>query len=123
MRFLHDIGYLVAHLFGFKTIGYQTIYTENVPETVEEWVLYIIGDKESYWCIKLKCPCGCGEEIQLSLLPGKPIWNFNVHWNGSVTVAPSVWRSKGCLSHFFIVRGKVVWVNSRGRSEYFNWTV
>lgn len=113
MKFLGDIWYLICTALGLKIAVVQTAYTEDIPEAVEENILYVIGENKSYWCLKMKCPCGCGEEIQLGLLKGNPKWDFVVHWNGSVSVTPSIWRSKGCLSHFFIRRGKIVWVRNQ----------
>ncbi len=62
------------------------------------------------WSAALLCPCGCGGSIQLSLIAGDtPSWRVRRHFNGSVTLHPSVWGKTGCRSHFFLRRGRIVW--------------
>ncbi|MGE0288414.1 MAG: DUF6527 family protein [Bradyrhizobium sp.] len=58
----------------------------------------------------MMCPCGCGEVIELNLLQqARPCWNAQEHQNGTVSVTPSVWRRKGCRSHFWLRRGRIDW--------------
>ncbi|WP_419192496.1 DUF6527 family protein [Engelhardtia mirabilis] len=59
------------------------------------------------------CPCGCGEEIQLNTVGGHPRWSVEVEIDGTVTLAPSVWRKAGCESHFFLRSGAIQWCSSR----------
>lgn len=109
MRLWQDIWDVVASLFGFGVPVFRTVYTDDLPEFTDKRTLYVVGENDDYWCITFECPCGCGETIQISLLAGKPRWHFKKHWNGLITVSPSVWRTKGCRSHFFIRRNRVVW--------------
>jgi hypothetical protein len=56
------------------------------------------------------CPCGCGETLHMSLLPDShPKWKLLRHDDGTVSLHPSVWRTKGCRSHFFLRNGMIVW--------------
>ncbi|MGZ3720724.1 MAG: DUF6527 family protein [Bdellovibrionota bacterium] len=55
------------------------------------------------------CPCGCQEVIQLSLLEDdSPRWAFSVTSKGRISVTPSVWRVRGCKSHFFVTDGAIL---------------
>jgi hypothetical protein len=40
----------------------------------------------------------------------RPSWNIRRHPDGTVTVTPSVWRTKGCGSHFIIRKSRIHWV-------------
>jgi hypothetical protein len=86
----------------------------DIPEYPLQGVLYIIGEKKFLWCIVLKCPCGCGDLIHLNLLKkANPRWTFFIR-KKKITLYPSVWREKGCRSHFVIRRNRVIMI-----AEYF----
>jgi len=83
---------------------------EDLPDEVQSGRVYLIGDPGVPWSAALVCPCGCGEVIRLSLIPDdRPRWRATTHEDGLVTLEPSVWRIKGCRSHFLLQRGRVVW--------------
>lgn len=87
---------------------------EEAPDHPTKRTLYLVGESSNYWLAVLRCPCGCGEAISLPMTEGaEPCWQFNGNMN-SPTLSPSVWRTEGCASHFFLRGGKVVWY--RGRS-------
>ncbi|WP_414144281.1 DUF6527 family protein [Burkholderia territorii] len=57
-----------------------------------------------------RCPCPCSETITLSLQKvHKPHWNLQATIDGRGTLYPSVWRTQGCRSHFWIRDGRVYW--------------
>jgi hypothetical protein len=59
----------------------------------------------------LKCPCGCGDLIMLSLMKeNKPSWNLQIDNLGRPSLLPSIWKIDGCKSHFFVRRGRIKWV-------------
>lgn len=73
--------------------------------------LVLLQDGGEYWSVSMRCPCGCGQTIELPLIREvKPSWTLSVEKNGSPTLTPSVWLREGCRSHFFVRRGKVRWV-------------
>jgi hypothetical protein len=79
------------------------------PDSIDEWVIYIVGERANYWMITFKCPCGCDSVISLNLLKGvRPRWKFKTRW-GTISISPSVWRRVGCRSHFYIRKGRVDW--------------
>lgn len=81
------------------------------PEKLPSRGLLLLRDGGEDWCLYLKCPCGCGERIELPLIQeAEPRWKLHVEFDGTPTLVPSVWRQHGCRSHFFVRRGKVKWV-------------
>lgn len=91
---------------------HRCIHIEELPERLQESRLYVIGTDKP-WCAALLCPCGCGDVIQLSLLPtDSPSWKISYDRVGLPTLSPSVWRTRGCRSHFFLRRGLIVWYRS-----------
>jgi hypothetical protein len=96
--------------------GAPSIWPRRVaepPDNADAHVVYLIGDTPAPWCASLRCPCGCGETISLSLIPeDRPKWRARTHFDGTISLHPSIWRTKGCRSHFFIVRSRIIWVPS-----------
>ena len=85
----------------------------DVPDEPMPGVVYIVGDSGAEWCVAFLCPCACGKLIMLNLLTSaRPCWGFRVHGNGTVSLSPSVWRTVGCCSHFFVRAGRVDWCES-----------
>lgn len=82
----------------------------ELPETAEKNKIYI-SYEEGEWCyLLMKCPCGCGADIDLSLIKNlKPRWKVKFHLNGTISLLPSIWRKQKCKSHFFYKKGKVFW--------------
>lgn len=85
-------------------------YVREEPEQPATQTLHVVGEDGHLWFAAFVCPCGCGETIKLSLLPaGSPHWQLTDHWDGTVSLRPSVWRQRGCKSHFWLRRGKIHW--------------
>lgn len=67
------------------------------------------------------CPCGCGLTCYTPVVPeGSPArndhtWTFSRGPTGGVTLSPSIRYLSGCLSHFNVTDGKVVWHADTGR--------
>jgi hypothetical protein len=71
-----------------------------------------------YWAL-FRCPCTCGEVISLPLQSShRPHWQIKRTASGRPTLYPSVWRNKGCKSHFWIEEGFVVWCGDSGVSPH-----
>nr|WP_137830669.1 DUF6527 family protein [Methylobacterium sp. L1A1] len=80
------------------------------PDVLASRTVYVVGEDGHQWYAAFDCPCGCGETIKLSLIPGdRPGWKLRQHWDGTASLAPSVWRKVGCKSHFWLRKGKVDW--------------
>ncbi len=88
---------------------WRAIAIDEVPDSFQHQCLYLIGEGAP-WAAACLCPCGCGEVINLSLLEeDSPSWKLSFDRDGLPTLSPSIWRTKGCRSHFFLRRGRVVW--------------
>jgi hypothetical protein len=108
---LSHTGQLIrTRLPGFKAAGYSLVPVEDFPDALKPNKVYMAGEANNYWGAAMLCPCGCGETIQLNLLKDvRPCWSVKKNSKGAVTIVPSVWRQKGCKSHFFVRAGKIVW--------------
>ena len=102
-----------------KNVYYQTIKcVESTPKkssvNPEEFLVVKYKDK-LYWAL-FECPCGCHEVITLPLKEEQnPNWTFNTSKNSRPTLNPSVWRNKGCQSHFWVKDGIVKWCQNTGQ--------
>jgi len=92
----------------------RCVEVEELPDSLERGSLYVLG-LDSPWSAALLCPCGCGKLIHLSFLrTDSPSWKISIDRAGLPTLAPSIWRTDGCRSHFFLRRGAIVWCD-KGR--------
>lgn len=99
-------GYIQYLLFG----RYISVLVEDTPETLKSRVVYLSSDEGQEWLAVFLCPCGCAAKIHLNLLPeSRPCWRVMMGKYTLPTVAPSVWRTSGCGSHFFIRNGCISW--------------
>lgn len=89
---------------------YQAQYVKDFPDNREAMRVYLLGRPSSEWLAGMDCPCGCKSLIELVLTGEKhPKWQIVVGKDGKVTLKPSVWRTIGCKSHFYLVNGTVHW--------------
>ncbi|SKD00515.1 hypothetical protein SAMN05660461_1845 [Chitinophaga ginsengisegetis] len=95
----------------FRKIDYKPIHVTRFPTDFEifDKTIYIIGHPGfPKWAV-MQCPCGCKVPLTLSLMKHKkPNWECNIK-NQKATLSPSVWKTDGCKSHFFLRNGKVIW--------------
>jgi hypothetical protein len=97
-----------------KKPGYRLVNVEDFPDILKPLEIYIAGEKANYWGAALLCPCGCGQAIQLNLLKdARPCWHVHEEPDGSISIEPSIWRQKGCKSHFFVRNSKIEWSRMR----------
>ena len=109
MSWLAKLWWWLVGLIGLRR-GFATEAVEDLPDVLEPDRVYLIGDGSVPWSAALLCPCRCGAVIQLSLIPSdRPRWSVSRHFTGSASLHPSIWRTKGCRSHFFLRRGRIVW--------------
>lgn len=73
--------------------------------------LVLLREGGEPWSIMMRCPCGCGQPVELPLIrEARPRWSLQVDQDGHPTLAPSIWRREGCRAHYFVRGGKVLWV-------------
>lgn len=100
----------VQRLFTGRSRPFRTVFRKEIPDCLEKNVIYICGEGGHLWFAAMRCPCGCGETLQMSLhKEGRPRWELIRHSDGTVSLRPSIWRKRGCGSHFFFERGRVKW--------------
>lgn len=88
------------------------------PDELKAFTMYVAGEEQHLWAAAMLCPCGCGDVIELNLLKqASPCWSVRLHADGSVSLVPSVWRSKGCRSHFLVRHGRIGWCRSESYSS------
>lgn len=88
------------------------VVTDTPPPLAEVRAesVYVVAPKSVPKWAMLRCPCGCAEVITLSLQPiHHPKWAVSVK-RGRASLYPSVWRTTGCRSHFWLKDGRVFWV-------------
>lgn len=100
----------IRSLFAKRDTAFRIEHLDDDPSRLSNSRLYVIGDRDHPWKAMLKCPCGCGEIIELNLCPpARPRWTVSVEGDHRPTVKPSIWRTTGCRSHFVLRRGLVHW--------------
>lgn len=90
-------------------------------EALHAHELVVVGPADHPKWLTFPCPCGCGEPLLLSLNPSRrPRWSVTADARGRPSVWPSVRRTDGCLSHFWIRAGQVEWCADTGHLARVN---
>lgn len=93
-----------------KPAAYRPKYLAELPNRPRAHELYVLQSNSQPWAVAMLCPCNCGALIQLSLLTNdSPRWRLSFDRKGRPTLSPSVWRTRGCKSHFFLRAGRIDW--------------
>lgn len=83
---------------------------DSLPTLMPRRNLVLAREDGEDWCVGLRCPCGCGDVIELLVIPeAKPRWDVRVDGKSRPSLSPSVWRKTGCQSHFWLRNGRVEW--------------
>ncbi len=110
LKTMRHIWWRIRELLGIRPFPWLAEFCDEVPDCPEQGTVYIVGEDDVWWCVALACPCGCGRTIQLNVLPqASPRWSFSVHDDGTISLSPSVWGTRGCKSHFFLKAGYIQW--------------
>lgn len=89
---------------------YRYKLTKNVPDRLDPLTLYLETNLEQPWQLVMLCPCGCKSVLHMNLLDEYyPHWKYYLDENDRFTLQPSVNRTVGCRSHFFIKKGEILW--------------
>jgi hypothetical protein len=92
--------------------GLQIVRGDSLPVHLPRRDLVLARDGDEDWCVGMRCPCGCGHVIELLIIrEAKPRWDIQIDRKGFPSLSPSVWRQKGCRSHFWVKGGRVHWCN------------
>lgn len=95
---------------------YSVEVVDDLPENFADNRLYAVGEHNQFWLAALKCPCRCGDIIQLPMLEGqRPRWKLSHKDFRLPTLAPSIDRTVGCRAHFWLKNGDVIWCDESSR--------
>lgn len=104
-EFLVSIGLLKVPLFKFKHI-------DDWPDEPKPFILYLQGKSSQEWLAGLLCPCGCEDMIEIVLLKDQhPRWEITKHSSQNISIHPSIKKTVGCKSHFYLKNSKIIWCN------------
>lgn len=110
MNILRRLWWFLRYWLTGRPVPHRTIHVEELPESLCRNCMYVVGENGSFWFVAMICPCGCGEVLYMNLLKERrPRWSVTPNADGTISLAPSVFRQKGCRSHFFFRRGLVEW--------------
>lgn len=82
----------------------------SLPPRLPRRDLVLAREDGEDWCVGMRCPCGCGEVIELLVVPeARPRWDVKIDRRGRPTLSPSVGLRRGCRSHFWVRGGRIHW--------------
>lgn len=88
----------------------QIIQADTLPSNLPTRDLVLTRDDGDNWSVGMRCPCGCGDTIELMVLrEARPRWDISVDIARHPSLHPSVWRKSGCGSHFWVRKGRILW--------------
>lgn len=88
----------------------RIIAGDSLPPCLPRRDVVLARDDGEDWCVGLRCPCGCGQTIELLLVSeARPRWDLTVNEQEQPSLVPSVWLKTGCRSHFWVRHGRIVW--------------
>lgn len=100
---------------------YSLRIVDDIQDDYEYGAMYLIGSSNIFWRCVFHCPCGCGELLELLLLDGaSPNWTAELIDDSHVDLSPSIWKTHGCKSHFFIKNNRVLWVPQKRNIHIYN---
>jgi hypothetical protein len=84
---------------------------DTPPQELPRRNLVLAREDGEDWAVAFLCPCGCGKRLELLLIKeAKPNWTISIGRGDRPTLHPSIWLKGGCKSHFWLQRGRVIWV-------------
>jgi hypothetical protein len=124
LRWLHRVGFLRAR-DKLPAIRFDRIARVSAPPPTDQLgvgdFVVVVTRKQHRWAL-FQCPCGCDEVITLSLQQiHRPHWSLRNSRHGRPNLQPSVWRDRGCYSHFWVTDGRVYWDQTTGKSPNEWW--
>ena len=104
------VTWLIKPIIDYFDQPYSVKFIEDPVDKPAKKVLYVVGNIDEPWQAEMLCPCGCTQKIVLPLNnETSPRWTLKVNDSNIPSIHPSVWRSKGCKSHFFLRDGYIQW--------------
>lgn len=98
----------ILHFFKRRS-RYQFCYVQDLPAKLSPKMVYLQTHLNVPWQAAILCPCGCKEQIQLNLVKKyRPAWSVKLD-KKLISLSPSIHRTEGCCSHFFLRKSKIEW--------------
>jgi len=100
---------------GTRPHFHEVIYVASALDVsaIKPHQIAIVDDRGALKWALVPCPCQCGELIHACLMRSRnPHWDLSLDSDGYATLSPSLWRSSGCRSHFFIRNGRLIWAGA-----------
>jgi len=86
------------------------VESDTPPDPIPSRHVYLCRDDGENWSVAMRCPCGCGDSLELMLLKEiKPNWSLKTNDQQPPSLRPSIWRRTGCQSHFWLRNGHIHW--------------
>lgn len=86
------------------------VFSDTPPMDLSSRNIYLAREDGENWAVAFKCPCGCKDRIELQLIAeASPNWHLANDHNKHPTLHPSIWRTTGCKSHFWLRKGRIHW--------------
>lgn len=102
----------------FASLAVRTDKISNCDIGQSDFFCQLHNNK--YKWVMFRCPCQCGDVITISLQSvHKPFWKLSLSQHKRPTLYPSVWRDKGCFSHFWVKDGRVFWCVDTGNDPKY----
>ena len=102
---------LPAITFSSVTVKDKKIVNSEIGQP--EFYCQIHNNKHKW--VMFQCPCNCGDVVTLSLQSiHRPFWKLSLSSLKRPTLHPSIWRDKGCYSHFWVKDGRIFWCVDTG---------
>lgn len=124
MTIKHYVEWLSAKLKSLRIATRRGWLVESVADVPDEFggeILYAVEMEGSPWLAVLSCPCGCKDLIYLNLLPdSRPCWTLEIDERRRPSISPSIDRTEGCRSHFFLWKGELLWWEPSVHREYLD---
>lgn len=110
-RIMKLLSHLIRWLLGKESDAYRTKTVESLaPRRLDAKTIYLVGEDGYLEYVTMICPCGCGDAVHLNLLPDeRPVWRIQSRPNQPITLFPSIWRTVGCRSHYWVRDGRIEW--------------
>ena len=106
----------------YKFLPPASRYAEAVAAAVQPGDCVIVERAGVRRQLIVRCPDGCGEMLSVNLDPRSgPAWHLYSR-RGAWSLFPSIARPTGCLSHFILWRGRVLWCSGADDNETTNFT-
>jgi hypothetical protein len=91
-------------------VTYKHKVVSELPDQLKHNTVYIEANQGFPWQAVMICPCGCKSTLHMNLIEEyKPHWKFYIDNKKRFSLSPSIHRTVGCKSHFFLKKGAIFW--------------